>query len=71
MDEITTLQAAELEQIRANINQMMANTMKISAETTKIIDEQRYYPMIALSALGVSALGAVAAIIAGIIKLFF
>lgn len=71
MDEITTLQAAELEHIRANINQMMANTMKISAETTKIIDEQRYYPMIALSALGVSALGAVAAIIAGIIKLFF
>lgn len=64
MDEAGTVQDAELEQLRANINKTMAETMKIGAETAKVIAEQRYYPMIALGAIVVSALSAVAVLIA-------
>ncbi|MGF6709623.1 hypothetical protein QFZ41_000587 [Luteibacter sp. W1I16] len=64
MAEAKTVQAAELEQIHANITKTMAETMKLGAETAKIQAEQRYYPMVALGAIIVSALGAGAVVVA-------
>lgn len=83
MEETRTVNAADIELIHANISRMMAETMKLSAETSKlsaetmkvgaetskIQAEQRYYPIVALGAIIVSALGAGAAIIAAIVKL--
>lgn len=58
------------ELIQAQIATAMANTMKLGAETAKINAEARYYPIVALGAIAVSALGALAAIVAGLLKLF-
>lgn len=83
MEETRTVNPADIELIHANISRMMAETMKLSAETSKlsaetmkvgaetskIQAEQRYYPIVALGAIIVSALGAGAAIIAGVVKL--
>jgi hypothetical protein len=83
MEETRTVNATDIELIHANISKMMAETMKLSAETSKlsaetmkvgaetskIQAEQRYYPIVALGAIIVSALGAGAAIIAAVVKL--
>lgn len=76
MEETRTVNAADIELIHANISKMIAETMKlsaeaskVSAETSKIQAEQRYYPMVALGAIIVGALGAGAAIIAAVVKL--
>ncbi|UPG93139.1 hypothetical protein [Luteibacter aegosomatissinici] len=71
MAEAKTVNAADLELIHANISKTMAETMKLGAETAKIQAEQRYYPMVALGAIVVGALGAGASIIAGVIKLAY
>jgi aspartate-semialdehyde dehydrogenase len=55
MSDSPSMKEEDLELIRAQINKMMAETMKIGAETTKILQEQRYYPMIALGSIVVSA----------------
>jgi hypothetical protein len=65
------LNNADLELIHANISKTMAETMKLGAETAKIQAEQKYYPMVALGAIVVGALGAGTAMIAAVIKLAF
>jgi hypothetical protein len=50
-----SMKEEDRELIRAQLTKMMAETMKIGAETTKILQEQRYYPMIALGSIVVSA----------------
>jgi aspartate-semialdehyde dehydrogenase len=55
MSDSSSMKEEDRDLIRAQINKMMAETMKIGAETTKILQEQRYYPMIALGSIVVSA----------------
>jgi hypothetical protein len=50
-----SMKEEDRELIRAQLTKMMAETMKIGAETTKILQEQRYYPMIAVGSIVVSA----------------
>lgn len=71
MAEARPVNTADIELIHANISKTMAETMKLGAETAKIQAELRYYPTVALGAIVVGALGAGAAIIAGVIKLAF
>lgn len=66
----------EHDQIRAAISKTVAETMKIMeegskirAETMKLEAEHRHYLKIALATLAVSALGAMGAIIAAVIKM--
>jgi hypothetical protein len=61
--------SAETSKLSAETMKVGAEAMKVGAETSKIQAEQRYYPIVALGAIIVSALGAGAAIIAAIIKL--
>jgi aspartate-semialdehyde dehydrogenase len=55
MSDPSSMKEEDRELIRAQITKMMAETMKIGAETTKILQEQRYYPMIAVGTIVVSA----------------
>ncbi len=55
MSDSSSMQEEDRDLVRAQINKMMAETMKIGAETTKILQEQRYYPMIAVGSIVASA----------------
>jgi hypothetical protein len=55
MSDSPSMKEEDRELIRAQLTKMMAETMKIGAETTKILQEQRYYPMIAVGSIVVSA----------------
>lgn len=59
------------ELLRSQNSQLIAQTMKLNAEASKIMEETRYYPLIALGAIVVGALGALGTMAILVVKLVF